>query len=136
MWVLQVLRDHLFFQWSFTKRVWESILRLCLISDFNTSWKELVEWSVVHLQRKGLRATLCKIAWWATIYLLWNQRNAILPVKRIYSEDQYIRTIKTDVRGRVEGKQMFKNSILKCVLCCKWGINASLGLKGHLTLSI
>lgn len=109
MWVLQVRRDHLFFQCSFTKRVWESIIRLCLISDFNTSWQELVDWSVVHLQRKGLRATLSKTAWWAAIYHLWSQRNAILHVKRLYSEDQHFRIIKTDVRGRVEGKQMFKN---------------------------
>ena len=98
MWVLQVRRDHLFFQCSFTKRVWESIIRLCLISDFNTSWQELVDWSVVHLQRKGLRATLSKIAWWAAIYHLWSQRNAILHVKRLYSEDQHIRIIKTDVQ--------------------------------------
>ena len=35
-----------------------------------------------------------------------------------------------DVKGRIEGKRMFKNSILNPMLCCKWRMNVSLVCKG------
>ena len=34
-----------------------------------------------------------------------------------------------DIKGRVEGKNMSKNSILNCVPCCKWRMIASLVFK-------
>ncbi|KAL0007529.1 hypothetical protein SO802_009031 [Lithocarpus litseifolius] len=37
-------RDHLFFQSSITKRIWDNIMGLCLVSDAKTYWKELVNW--------------------------------------------------------------------------------------------
>ena len=32
-------RDHLFFQCSITKRIWDNIMGLCLVSDAKTYWK-------------------------------------------------------------------------------------------------
>jgi len=54
---LQVL--YLFFHCPFTKRVWKSIISLWLLSDPKVSWQDLVDWSVIHLKGKGLRAVLC-----------------------------------------------------------------------------
>ena len=34
------------------------------------------------LKGKGMRAIVCKLAWWATIYYLWSQRNVVLHAGR------------------------------------------------------
>ena len=35
------------------------------------------------LKGKEMRATVCKLAWWATIYYLWSQRNVVLHAGQI-----------------------------------------------------
>ena len=37
-------------------------MSLCLISDPKFNWLDLVDWSVIHLKGKSLRAILCKSA--------------------------------------------------------------------------
>ena len=79
----------------------------------------------MHLKEKGLRAILCKLVWWASTTHLLSQRNAVLHAKRLYTEEHLIRVIMRYAEGRIEGKRMFKYSILNRMLCYKWGMNAS-----------
>uniref|UniRef100_A0A2N9HS76 Reverse transcriptase zinc-binding domain-containing protein n=1 Tax=Fagus sylvatica TaxID=28930 RepID=A0A2N9HS76_FAGSY len=71
-------RNQIFFDCSFSKRLWRNVMALCLISDPQFCWEYLVEWGFMHLNGKGLRANLCKLTSWATVYYLWFQRNALL----------------------------------------------------------
>uniref|UniRef100_A0A2N9JAL9 Reverse transcriptase domain-containing protein n=1 Tax=Fagus sylvatica TaxID=28930 RepID=A0A2N9JAL9_FAGSY len=71
-------RNHIFFDCSFSKRIWRNVMALRLISDPQFCWEHLVEWGSMHLKGKGLRANLCKLAWWAIVYYLWFQRNVLL----------------------------------------------------------
>ena len=73
-------RNHIFFDCSFSQRIWRRIMALCLVSNTSFYWEDLVEWGVVHLKGKGMRAIVCKLAWWAIVYYLWSQRNAVLHV--------------------------------------------------------
>ena len=88
-------RNHLFFLYCFTKRIWKYIMSLCLISDPKFNWLDLIDWSVIHLKGKSLRAILCKLA------PEWRQKNAILRTKRLYTEGQLIRVI---IRCKIECK--------------------------------
>ena len=62
-------------------------MSLCLISEPQFNWLDLVEWSVIHLKGTSLRAILCKLA------PEWRQKNAILCAKRLYTKGQFIRVI-------------------------------------------
>jgi hypothetical protein len=46
--------------------------------------------------------TLCKIAWWATLYHIWLQRNARLHDGEVKTEEQIIKVIRKDVKARME----------------------------------
>ena len=48
------------------------------------------------------------MAWWATVYQMWHQRNAIIHARRAYtdySEDYIISNIKKDAKGRMKSKK-------------------------------
>jgi hypothetical protein len=71
-----------------------------------------------------MRSTLSKIALWAVAYHIWLQRNAIVHLGQVKTEEQIIKSIRKDVKARIENKNSYCNSILNCVLCCNWGINS------------
>ena len=87
-------------------------MALCLISDPHFCWEHLVEWGTMHLKGEGLRANLCKLAWWAIVYYLWFQRNALLHAGQVKTEDQILNLIKKDVKTRLSSKVCFEDSIL------------------------
>uniref|UniRef100_A0A2N9EPM6 Uncharacterized protein n=1 Tax=Fagus sylvatica TaxID=28930 RepID=A0A2N9EPM6_FAGSY len=87
--------------------------------------KDLLEWGVVHLKGTEMRAIVCKVAWWATVYSLWSQRNAIIHAGQIKSEDQLLNIIKRDVKNRLHSKNGFRDTILNRILCCNWGISVA-----------
>ena len=100
-----------------------------MISDAESRWKEWSDWVVNDLVGHSLRVTICKIACWAAVYHLWQQRNAIVHSKRIKSEKQNIKVIRKDVKSRIESKSGEEELILKRImriLCCKWDINPAI----------
>ncbi len=68
-------RDHLFFDCLLTKRVWNDIMGLCLVTDVPTNWDDPVSWGIRILRGRSFGASLCKLAWWASVYHLWPQKN-------------------------------------------------------------
>ena len=98
-------RDHLFFQCSITKRIWDNIMGLCLVSDAKTYWKELVNWGTTQPKGRVFRTLQCKLAWWATVYRLF---------------------IKKNVKGRM---RVISSTVIQCsirVAFCRWEINYAL----------
>ena len=84
-----------------------------------------MEWGIKNILSVGLRSTICKLSWWAAVYHLWLQRNAIVHDGQIKTEEQILNFIKKDVKARIEIKGPFPGSILNRALCCNWGINPS-----------
>ena len=87
-------RNHLFFKCSFSSRIWKYIMGLCLASSVPDNWDLLLKWDIKNLKGRSFRATLCKIAWWATVYHLWQQRNARLHAGEMKSEENIIKAIR------------------------------------------
>jgi hypothetical protein len=52
-------RDHLFFKCSFSKRIWNFIMALCLVSDAPDDWSLLIAWGIQNLKGKSFRASIC-----------------------------------------------------------------------------
>ena len=84
-------RDHLFFNYFFTKRIQGSVMRLCLVSNRLFSWEDLIEWVSSNLKGKGMRSNICRLGLWATVYHIWLQRNAIIHRGHIKTEEQIIK---------------------------------------------
>jgi hypothetical protein len=112
-------REHLFFQCSFTNRIWKVIMALCLVSDAPADWNLLIDWGILHLIGKSFQASLCKVAWWATVYHLRLQRNSRIHGGVIKTEEQIVRDIQKDVKARLDSV-IVKTSILNRTLCNNW----------------
>jgi hypothetical protein len=57
----------------------------------------------VNLKGKTFRASICKVAWWATVYHVWLQRNNRIFDAEIKTEEQIVKAIRMDVKPRMEG---------------------------------
>lgn len=88
-------------------------MNLWLVSDVECTWQILIDWSVNQLKGRSLKFTICKLAWWATVYHLWQQRNANIHSKNVRNEEQIIKDIKKDVKGIIESKRGLGDSVLK-----------------------
>ena len=47
-------KEHLYFECSFTKRIWKHIMGLCLVNDVSIIWDEIVQPGVTILKGKVL----------------------------------------------------------------------------------
>ena len=56
-------RNSLFFEWSFTRRVWKEPMRYCFLCRPETEWKKVVEWGLKNWKGKSLRPVNCRITW-------------------------------------------------------------------------
>lgn len=79
----------------------------------------------IFLWGKRYRASLWKVAWWATVYHLWIQRNCRIHGREVKTEEQIVKSITRDVEAKVEAKSNLDNSIFNKVLCINWGILGS-----------
>lgn len=96
-------------------------MELCLLSIVTHEWNMRLEWRIQNLKGKIFRVTLCKIAWWATLYHIWLQRNARLHDGEVKIEEQIIKVIRKDVKARMEAVKA-PDSILHITLCSNWKI--------------
>lgn len=97
----QESQTHLFFDCSFSRRIWRSIISDCLVSNPPTGWDDVVLWSVAELQGRSLKSCVCKLCFGAAVYHLWLQRNVLLHGKTLRTEEQIVSRIRWKVRTRV-----------------------------------
>ena len=43
-------------------------MKLCLVSNAQFVWEDLIAWGARELKGKELRVIACKLAWWAMVY--------------------------------------------------------------------
>ena len=72
------------------------------------------------LKGKGLRVIAYKLAWWATIYHIWLQRNVIVHEDKVWTEERLKGSIIKDVKARLGFQTKFKRSILNASIRCTW----------------
>jgi hypothetical protein len=116
-------RDHLFFECSFSYRIWKEILGLCLIYEPKKYWEEVADWSVVEMRHDCLRSRLCILSLGATVYNLWKHRNDILHGNVLSSEEMIIAKIKGEVRAPIMAKGPYKKSSMNVQLEALWTLH-------------
>ena len=126
-------RNHLFFGCHFTASIWLRILRLCGNTRMPRNWENEFLW-VIDAKGKSFCSITKRIAWGATIYHLWRQRNSRI-YENIYSPaDAIFHLICNDVRLRISSFQKVVDNLVNRAMCERWsfplnilGLGASLG---------
>ncbi|GAV90239.1 zf-RVT domain-containing protein, partial [Cephalotus follicularis] len=67
--------EHLFFACPYTQYIWIKVLNMCNINRQIFSWPEEIQWMVEHARGKKLPQILRKLAFGATVYHVWMERN-------------------------------------------------------------
>jgi hypothetical protein len=55
-------KDHLFFDYSFSKRIWKNVMERCLIDRQIGDWEEELSWVVKKLKGKSFQKTHMQIS--------------------------------------------------------------------------
>uniref|UniRef100_A0A2N9J1P5 CCHC-type domain-containing protein n=1 Tax=Fagus sylvatica TaxID=28930 RepID=A0A2N9J1P5_FAGSY len=77
-------------------------MNLCLISDTECCWLNLVEWATKNFKGNRFRMAICKLAWWA--------------------EEQIVKDIRKDVKGIMKSLSKVQGSVNR-IWCCRLGVN-------------
>ncbi|GLT79503.1 hypothetical protein SLA2020_509890 [Shorea laevis] len=86
------------------------------------SWQTLLSWLCKRLKRKALLTTIIKLAWCATIYHIWKERNNRLHNRFFSSELSILEMICADVRDHVLGFAKPRMSPMPHNIAVNWGL--------------
>jgi len=64
-------KDHLFFECGPSKRIWRAVMTKCMQKYVPTDWDSIVRQGLKLWKGKTLCATLCRLAWGASVYNIW-----------------------------------------------------------------
>lgn len=116
-------REHLFFSWSFSRRIWRVLMAACHFEDPPLFWEDVEIWSVKMLQGKNLEACLCRLWLGAVIYHLWRNRNDLQHGNAPKSEEAIVANIKWEVRSKVLTTGKFENLSKHLDLVYRWNLH-------------
>ncbi|XP_020263325.1 uncharacterized protein LOC109839306 [Asparagus officinalis] len=68
--------DHLFFEFEFSKIVWNKIMKWIQFRWLSCVWNCLLEWYITSLRGKRFKQRIKRMAFNASLYRIWNERNA------------------------------------------------------------
>ncbi|KAL4283866.1 hypothetical protein GQ457_16G008530 [Hibiscus cannabinus] len=114
--------SHLFFKCSFSKSIWEGVLKLCNVLKRVLDWSHEVDWAVKFLKGKSLLVVILKLAWCAFIYLVWRERNHRLFRHTCKSGQDILQAIIEVVQVRLRGKNIVRTDLINSQLCRNWDI--------------
>ncbi|KAB1995715.1 hypothetical protein ES319_D13G179300v1 [Gossypium barbadense] len=115
-------RDHIFFECSFSRKVWQPVL--CLFSIYRTvgTWRQELTWAILRLKGKSLLVVIFKLVWSAYLYGIWRQRNKKYFGASFLTEDAILIQIKEIVWARLGGRPINGTNLVNASLCASWGI--------------
>ena len=112
-------RNHLFFECQVTSGIWMRVLRLCGRYRLPRRWENELLW-VISCKGNSLCSITKRIAWGASIYHLWRQRNARVHENQFISVDSIFYLICNDVRLRITSFQNVVDNPANRDLCEIW----------------
>jgi hypothetical protein len=96
--------EHLFFQFSFSRRIWKKLMASCLIFDTFVEWSDVANWSIAALKGMGLQVSLCKLCFAATVYHVWKQMNDLCHGNTPRTEEDIVVQITWEVLSKIMAK--------------------------------
>lgn len=71
---IQETRNHLYFECSFSSRIWEQLVKGILCNSYTHKWDEVIELISASSMEKRKRFCL-RYAFQISVYMLWRKRN-------------------------------------------------------------
>ncbi|XP_062166142.1 uncharacterized protein LOC133872568 [Alnus glutinosa] len=93
------------------KRIWRGLMELCLVENPVEDWDDIRAWSGTVLRRDCFKTTLCILCLGAATHHIWKQRNAILHLNNILTEEAIIGRIKWEFKAQMLAKGNFQRSM-------------------------
>ena len=100
-------------------RIWMWVLRMCGQYRLPRRWENELLW-VISCKGNSLCSITKRIAWGASIYHLWRQRNARVHENQYNTVDSIFYLICNDVRLRIASFQNVADSPANRDLCERW----------------
>ncbi|XP_062161853.1 uncharacterized protein LOC133868855 [Alnus glutinosa] len=114
--------EHLFFQYSFSYRVWRAAMEGCMTRP-EIEWEKVKDWYEAKFIGRSLMANLCRLFLVASIYHLWKLRNDLCHGNTPRTEEVVVKNIRWEVRTRVMAKGRFKRSTQNERLAKLWNLS-------------
>jgi len=115
-------RAHLFFQCGFSKRIWRSLMVLCLEHRSLETWEEITYWCITELSIDCFKTRLRILCLGAAVYNLWRQRNVLLHNSNVATEEALLSKIKWKIRARLLVKGNFKRTRENLKIAQLWNL--------------
>ncbi|XP_035843943.1 uncharacterized protein LOC110931624 [Helianthus annuus] len=68
--------DHLFFQCSYSEKVWRIVRSKVGMTMVNEKWDDIVEWLIPRAKSRAIRMVASRLIVAAAAYAIWSERNA------------------------------------------------------------
>ncbi|XP_043693130.1 uncharacterized protein LOC122643580 [Telopea speciosissima] len=126
--------DHLFFQCSYSAKLWKSILALTGYSRGPlTSWQAEISWLVTHFQWNTLLSKVRRFSFVVLVYKLWGERNNRIFKGGELTAGVILRQVMNDTRGRFSGgKWAASDDNRTRDFFATWGIQVHFGAIGRI----
>ena len=112
--------DHLFFQCSFSNRIWRVLLAKCGWQCPEPSWQGVIQWAIQQMHGNSLKSSLGKLILSTTVYTIWNERNARTFSNSYKDVVSVLHDIISLIRSRVIGGKVFPLSEVNRHLKQEW----------------
>lgn len=93
-------RDHLFFDCPFSYDMWNMVARRLQILPIRT-WQDSLA-QMTTLSTPTAQRLLILLAWQATVYWIWNERNNRLHINTFRTTDQIFKLIDRQLRNKMQ----------------------------------
>ncbi|XP_059451249.1 uncharacterized protein LOC132182059 [Corylus avellana] len=119
-------RGHLFFECSFSYRIWKFCMARCGVDNVPVIWDEFLHKGIQERMNKSLKGFLCRLVLGSVIYNLWCTRNELMHSGQPNTEEQLLKKIIWEVRSRIAGKGKFPRTRENLDLASLWNLHADL----------
>ena len=87
------------------------------------SWSEELAWAVKKLRGKALLSIVMRLAWRASIYYIWRERNRRMHGQIPDNTAKIVEQVKKDIRFRTISLKNIVNDLVNCSICSNWGLS-------------
>jgi hypothetical protein len=70
-------QDHLFFECSFSSRIWNYYMIKCRLDSPLVIWNDIVQLGCNSWGKKSLNGLICRLVFGSVVYNIWHTRNEI-----------------------------------------------------------
>jgi hypothetical protein len=119
-------RDHLFFECSFSYRIWKFFTHRCGMEDPSLIWKEVLQLGIKNWGNKALKGLLCRLVFGSVFYNLWRTRNEVKHSGSPNTEEQIVKRILWEVGARIVWKGNFPKTRENISLVSLWNLPVSM----------